>query len=95
MSKSTNRLLEDADEYATETSLLDDDVSESPADESHDDDEITDEDYGFILDAEGNLKSVFLPIDYEVIPEKVYAIFGLFGIDDVAEIHRRIGHSVH
>lgn len=58
-------------------------------------DEISDDDYGFILDAEGNLKSVFIPEDYDEIPEKVYAIFKLFGIEDIDEIHARIGHVIH
>lgn len=57
--------------------------------------EITDEDYGFILDAEGELKSVFMAHHYDTIPEKVYAVFKLFGIDDPDEINKRISHTIH
>jgi hypothetical protein len=70
-----------------------DDQNEQP--EIYDEEEITDDDFGFILDGEGNLKSVFVPVEYEIIPEKVYAIFKLYGIEDETEIHARIGHVVH
>jgi hypothetical protein len=93
MSKPQNRLLDDADQYATETSQLEDEIE--VVDEVEEYDDITDDDYGFILDSDGNLKSVFLPTDYVSIPKKVYDIFALFGIDDVDEIHIRLGHKIH
>jgi hypothetical protein len=47
------------------------------------DTEIEDEDYGFILGPDGELKSVFLPetIPFDV-PEKLAKIFEIFGITD-------------
>ena len=56
------------------------------------DDEITDEDYGFILGPDGELKSVFMPLDYFEIPEKVREVFRLFGIDDPESVQV---HTVH
>lgn len=47
------------------------------------DTEIEDDDYGFILGPDGELKSVFLPenIPFDV-PEKLAKIFEIFGITD-------------
>lgn len=47
------------------------------------DTEIEDDDYGFILGPNGELKSVFLPenIPFE-LPEKLAKLFELFGITD-------------
>jgi len=56
------------------------------------DDEITDADYGFVLDAEGNLKSVFMPTEYFEVPEKVRAIFAALGIDNPEDVYI---HTVH
>lgn len=49
-------------------------------------DDISDEDYGFILDQEGNLKSVFLPEDTSEIPDKVMEILELFEIDSIESL---------
>ena len=56
------------------------------------DEEITDEDYGFIFDKNGDLKSVFFPENYDVVPEGVRAIFQMYGIEDPESV---IVHSVH
>jgi len=56
------------------------------------DDEITDEDYGFILGPDGELKSVFMPMDYFEVPEKVRDIFKHFGIEDPESV---IIHTLH
>lgn len=56
------------------------------------DDEITDEDYGFVLDAEGNLKSVFMPSDYFEVPDKVKAIFASLGINNPEDVYI---HTIH
>ena len=57
------------------------------------DDEITDEDYGFVLGPDGELKSVFVPSDMmSEIPEKVKNIFKLFGIDDPHSVYV---HTLH
>jgi hypothetical protein len=56
------------------------------------DDEITDEDYGFVLGPDGELKSVFMPTNYFEIPPKVLAIFKAFGIEDPDSVQI---HSVH
>lgn len=50
------------------------------------DDDISDDDYGFILDREGNLKSVFLPDNTEDIPDKVMEILELFEIDSIDKL---------
>jgi hypothetical protein len=44
---------------------------------------ITNSDYGFILDSDGDLKALFLPLNYyNTMPDKVYAVLKLFGVDD-------------
>lgn len=50
------------------------------------DDDITEEDFGFILDRDGNLKSVFLPDNTDNIPDKVLEILELFEIDSIESL---------
>lgn len=50
------------------------------------DDDISEEDFGFILDREGNLKSVFLPENIDDIPDKVMEILELFEIDSIESL---------
>lgn len=50
------------------------------------DDDITDDDFGFILDRDGNLKSVFLPENLDDIPDKVMDILELFDIDSIESL---------
>jgi len=48
------------------------------------DDEITDDDYGFVIDSTGKLKSMFLPGNVPFKPPKNIAkILKVFGIQDV------------
>ena len=56
------------------------------------DEEITNEDYGFVLGPDGELKSVFMPLDYFEVPEKVREIFKSFGIADPDSV---IVHTLH
>lgn len=76
-------------EFEDEEEITEDDINDIY------DDEISDEDYGFIIDSNGDLKSVFMAEHYDEIPEKVYAIFKIFGIDDPEEVNKRMGHTVH
>jgi hypothetical protein len=50
------------------------------------DDDISEEDFGFILDREGNLKSVFLPDNVGAVPDKVLEILELFEIDSIESL---------
>jgi len=61
-------------------------------DELFDDDEITPEDYGFILDSEGNLKSVFMPEHGMELPEAVKRICEVFGIENPNDIYIKTYH---
>ena len=63
------------------------DESEYPGD-------ITNEDYGFILDSNGDLKSVFLPehVPFKA-PKNVNRILRLFGIPDVDNVD--VDQNVH
>jgi len=54
--------------------------------------EITSEDYGFILGPDGDLKSVFMPTNSFVIPSTVAIILKAFGVNDPESV---IVHSVH
>lgn len=49
-------------------------------------DDISEDDYGFVLDRNGNLKSVFLPDDTSDIPDKVLEILELFEIDSIESL---------
>ncbi len=66
-------------------------------DQEHDyyDDEISDEDYGFIFDADGNLKSVFLPDSVLEVPETIQAILDIFGIDDIDQLEYGNSKTIH
>ncbi|CAB4221480.1 hypothetical protein UFOVP1636_326 [uncultured Caudovirales phage] len=45
--------------------------------------DIGEEDYGFLIDSEGNLKTVFGPTDlFEVAPKTVLKILKIFGLDE-------------
>ena len=57
-----------------------------------DDDDISDEDYGFILDSDGNLKSVFMPENCMELPEAVKRICEVFGIENPNDIYIKTYH---
>ncbi len=42
--------------------------------------ELTDKDYGIILDADGNLKSIFLPVGVTEIPFPIRKILDMFNV---------------
>jgi hypothetical protein len=49
--------------------------------------EITEEDYGFVLGPNGELKSIFLPNDTPFkAPKNVSRILKIFGITDIAAV---------
>lgn len=49
-------------------------------------DDILDDDYGIILDRNGNLKSVFLPENTDDVPEVVLEILKIFDIDSLESL---------
>lgn len=57
------------------------------------DEEIGDDDYGFIFGPDGELKSVFLPdnMPFET-PEKIQKILALFGITDAGQFDDTVLH---
>ena len=59
------------------------------------DNEISDDDYGFIFDTDGNLKSVFLPDEVFEVPETIQAILDIFGIDDIAQLEHGHSKTIH
>lgn len=57
------------------------------------DNEIDDEDYGFIFGPDGELKSVFLPESLPFnTPEKIAKIFEIFGITDPQKLDHTTLH---
>lgn len=57
------------------------------------DDEITDEDYGFVFGPDGALKSVFVPPELmDSIPETVMQVFKLCGIENPHNVYI---HTIH
>ena len=49
--------------------------------------ELTNEDYGFIIDARGELKSIYLPDNCETLPKHIIAILEACGIENAEEIY--------
>lgn len=55
--------------------------------------ELSTQDYGFIMTADGDLKAVFMPRDFEFqVPEVIQKVFNLFGIEDPVSVQV---HTVH
>lgn len=70
--------------YYTEITMPNDLDNNQESDEY---DEITDEDYGFVIGPDGELKSLFLPVDYDgEMPESVRKIFKILGVADPDDI---------
>lgn len=62
-------------------------------DETNDDDEFTQDDFGFIIGPDGELKSVMYPEHLmEDPPEEVKMILQYFGIDDINTLENRVLH---
>ena len=58
------------------------------------DQEISDDDYGFIVGPDGELKSVFTPVTPQLeTPENVLKILKIFGINDPDQID--CDYSIH
>lgn len=56
---------------------------------------IEDSDFGFLIDSEGNLKTVFGPDElFDEPPEAVQKILDMFGVDS-AELIMRAGTTLH
>lgn len=56
------------------------------------DTDIGDDDYGFILGPNGELKSVFLPDDTSRVPKKVKRLLKMFGIHDIDQLDNTTLH---
>ena len=69
-----------------------DQVIEEMSSDSQDD--IGDEDYGFVFDAEGNLKYIFIPENLPFKPPKVITrIMKILGVTDLSQFNEEI--SIH
>lgn len=56
---------------------------------------ISDDDFGFLIDSEGNLKTVFGPDElFDAPPETVQRILDMFGVDS-SELIMRAGTTIH
>ena len=56
---------------------------------------VADSDFGFLIDSEGNLKTVFGPDElFDAPPETVQKILDMFGVDS-AELIMRAGATIH
>ena len=65
-------------------------VEEIPED---DDDDFNDTDYGFIIDSNGDLKTMMLPEDLmEDPPRSIKKILRIFGIKDIHQFEPRTLH---
>jgi hypothetical protein len=68
-------------------------ITDLTVDEYDDNDEYSADDFGFIIDAEGELKSVMIPEHLmEDPPEEVIMILKLFGIEDINMLESRTLH---
>ena len=64
-------------------------VEEIPED---DDDDFSDTDYGFIIDADGELKTMMLPELMNNPPSSIKKILKIFGIKDIHQFEPRTLH---
>ena len=56
---------------------------------------IADDDFGFLIDSDGNLKTVFGPEDlFDAPPENVQKILDMFGVDST-DLLLRSGVTIH
>jgi hypothetical protein len=68
-------------------------ITDLTVEEYDDNDEYSADDFGFIIDAEGELKSVMIPEHLmEDPPEEVIMILKLFGIEDINMLESRTLH---
>jgi hypothetical protein len=57
---------------------------------------IDDEDFGFVISPDGELKAVFLPdAGVTVIPKTVQKILKIFKIDDISQIELTTSETLH
>jgi hypothetical protein len=70
-----------------ETVMPNNKTTKNQDDELDEYDEITDEDYGFVIGPDGELKSLFLPVEYTgEMPDSVRKIFKILGISDLDDV---------
>jgi len=61
--------------------------------EFDDDDNFSPNDFGFIIDSDGNLKTLMIPEHLmEDPPEEVKAILEMFGIDNIHDLENKLLH---
>lgn len=65
---------------------------ESEDDEDGDLFDLTDDDYGFIIRADGQIKALFMPTEYFDIPQSVLDILKTLGVGHPNDI---MSHTVH
>ena len=59
-------------------------------------DDLSPEDYGFIIGPNGSLKSIYLPDNCETLPKHILAILKACGIKDAEEIYTsKPTHTLH
>lgn len=56
------------------------------------DTDIGEDDYGFVIGPNGELKSVFLPPDTSKVPKKVKRLLKIFGVHDIDQLN---GYTLH
>ena len=68
-------------------------VATSTIEEFEETDEFGEDDFGFILGPDGELKSIMIPEDHVgELPEKVLMILNIYGINDIDELSKRRLH---
>jgi len=83
--------------FKNANSTVDEDIADELDDLDDEDtfeDTLTGDDFGFILDDEGNLKSVFFPVEGD-IPRKIFDILKVCGIKNAEEIYGRTSVTIH
>lgn len=66
--------------------------------EVFDEDDVTDEDYGFILGPDGMLKAMFLPAEVKKLPQSVVDILEMFDVEmdpNARPTPSSAGHTLH
>lgn len=92
-----NKLLAQKEALEAEIEVMESELDDIYTDDDEDDDDdelfdLTDEDYGFIIRADGQIKALFMPTEYFDIPPSVLEILKTLGVGHPNDI---MSHTVH
>lgn len=91
-----NKLLAQKEALEAEIEIMEQELDGLYTDDDEDDEDeifdLTDDDYGFIIRADGQIKALFMPTEYFDIPQTVLDILKTLGVGHPNDI---MSHTVH